>query len=87
MPGQKSRHFGNIRKLPSGLYQARYRGPDGRMRSAPHTFARKSDAASWLTLKEAEIRQGDWIDPDVPTGGLRGIRRAVDHRSRSQGAH
>ena len=35
------------------------------MRSAPHTFARKSDAASWLTLKEAEIRRGDWIDPDV----------------------
>jgi len=35
------------------------------MRSAPHTFARKSEAASWLTLKEAEIRRGDWIDPDV----------------------
>ncbi|HEY6279326.1 MAG TPA: tyrosine-type recombinase/integrase [Streptosporangiaceae bacterium] len=65
MPGQKSRHFGNLRKLPSGRYQARYRGPDGKMRSAPHTFVRKSDASSWLTFKEAEIRSGDWIDPDA----------------------
>jgi hypothetical protein len=65
VPGQRSRHFGNVRKLPSGRYQARYRGPEGRMRSASHTFVRKSDAASWLTFKEAEIRRGDWIDPDA----------------------
>jgi integrase len=64
MPGPKTRHFGNIRKRSSGRYQARYRGPDGRMRSAPYTFARKSEAVRWLTLKEAEITQGDWIDPD-----------------------
>lgn len=65
MPGQKSRHFGNVRKLPSGRFQARYRGPDGRLRTAAHTFARKSDASRWLTFKEAEIRSGDWIDPDT----------------------
>ena len=65
MAGQKSRHFGNIRRLPSGRYQARYRGPDGKMRSASHTFLRKSDASSWLTFKEAEIKIGDWIDPDA----------------------
>ena len=65
MPGQKSRYFGNVRKLPSGRFQARYRGPDGRMRTAAHTFARKSDASRWLTFKEAEIRSGDWIDPDA----------------------
>lgn len=65
MAGQKSRHFGNIRKLPSGRFQARYRGPDGRLRSAPHTFARKSDASRWLTFREAEVRSGDWIDPDA----------------------
>ena len=64
MPGEKSRHFGNIRKLASGRFQARYRGPDGKLRSAPFTFERKSDAARWLTLKEAEIARGDWIDPD-----------------------
>lgn len=65
MPGSKTRHFGNVRRLPSGRYQARYRGPDARMRSAPQTFARKGDAARWLTNIEAEIHRGDWIDPDL----------------------
>jgi integrase len=65
MPGRKSRHFGNIRKRASGRYQARYRGPDGRLRPAPHTFERKTDAARWLALKEAEINRGDWTDPDA----------------------
>lgn len=41
---KKGRQFGNIRKLPSGRYQARYRGPDGQLRSAPVTFDRKTDA-------------------------------------------
>jgi hypothetical protein len=27
---QGKRQFGNIRRLPSGRYQARYTGPDGR---------------------------------------------------------
>jgi hypothetical protein len=27
------RRFGNVRKLPSGRYQVRYPGPDGRLRS------------------------------------------------------
>jgi len=58
------RYFGNIRKRESGRYQARYRAPDGTLRSAPHTFTRKSDAVRWLVLKEAEIKRGDWIDPD-----------------------
>jgi integrase len=67
MTSAGKRHFGNIRKRSSGRYQARYRGLDGVLRSAPHTFERKSDAARWLTLKEAEIRRGDWIDPDAAT--------------------
>jgi integrase len=65
MATARKRHFGSIRQRASGRYQARYRGPDGKLRSAPHTFARKSDAARWLTLKEAEITRGDWIDPDA----------------------
>jgi len=32
------RRFGNVRKLQSGRWQARYQGPDGLMRSAPETF-------------------------------------------------
>jgi integrase len=58
------RRFGRIRRLPSGRWQARYPGPDGIDRPAPDTFDNKTDAGIWLTLKEAEIRQGDWIDPD-----------------------
>jgi integrase len=65
MPGRKSRSFGTIRKLPSGRWQARYRGPDGLLRSAPSTFTRKGEAARWLALTEAELLGGGWIDPDA----------------------
>jgi integrase len=65
MAGEKTRQFGNIRKLPSGRYQARYRGPDGQLRPAPVTYERKSEAARWLSLKEAEIARGEWIAPEL----------------------
>jgi integrase len=54
-----------VRQLPSGRWQARYLSPDGVDRAAPETFTTKTDAAVWLTVKEAEIRQGDWIDPEA----------------------
>jgi integrase len=59
------RRFGRVRRLPSGRYQARYPGPDGIDRPAPDTFATKTDADVWLTMKEAEIRSGTWLDPDA----------------------
>jgi integrase len=65
MAGEKKRQFGNVRKLSSGRYQARYRGPDGALRPAPLTFGRKADAARWLSLKEAEISKGEWIAPEL----------------------
>jgi integrase len=34
-------------------------------RPADDTFDTKTDAEKWLTLKEAEILEGDWIDPDA----------------------
>ena len=58
------RRFGRVRALTSGRFQARYPGPDGVDRPAPETFASKTDAEVWLTLKEAEILNGDWINPD-----------------------
>jgi integrase len=61
----RKRRFGRVRKLPSGRYQARYPGPDGVDRAAPQTFATKTDADVWLTMKDAEIHRGDWIDPDA----------------------
>ncbi|MEV2278978.1 tyrosine-type recombinase/integrase [Nocardiopsis sp. NPDC049922] len=71
MAGERKRDFGNIRKLASGRFQARYRVPDGELRPAPTTFATKRAAQRWLTLKEAEIARGDWFDPEagkVPFG-------------------
>ena len=61
------RRFGRVRRLPSGRWQARYPAPDGTDRPAADTFSTKTDADIWLTMKEAEIRQGDWIDPDAGT--------------------
>jgi integrase len=67
MPNEKGRRrrFGAVRQLPSGQWQARYRGPDDIMRPADQTFATKTDAEVWLTRKEAEILEGDWINPDA----------------------
>lgn len=59
------RRFGRVRRLPSGRWQARYKGPDGIDRPADRTFASKTDAERWLALTEAEIIRGDWIDPDA----------------------
>lgn len=61
----RKRHFGSIRRRESGNYQARYRGPDGRMHSAPMTFARKSDAERWLALLQGKVIRGEWSSPDA----------------------
>jgi integrase len=53
------------RQLPSGRWQARYKGPDGIDRPAPRTFATKRDAEIWLTKTEVEILNDEWLDPDA----------------------
>lgn len=58
------RRFGSIRKRASGRYQVRYPGPDGVMRSAPRTFKLLKEAERYLTLLEAEIMRGEWLDPN-----------------------
>lgn len=65
MPNREGhRRFGNIRKRESGRFQIRYPGPDGRMRTGPDTYERKSDAERALTLIEAQMMAGEWTDPD-----------------------
>jgi hypothetical protein len=59
------RRFGRVRRLPSGRWQARYKGPDEIDRPAPRAFRSKADAARWLALTEAEIIRGDWLNPDT----------------------
>jgi integrase len=74
MPTQKSalRYFGNVRKLPSGRFQARYFGPDGQRRPAqradggPLTFDTRSDAEAWLSLRHSEILRDEWLPPAAP---------------------
>ena len=61
----RRRWFGTVRRLPSGRYPARYWGPDGVRRSADDTFATKPEAQDWLTLKEAELLEDEWVDPDA----------------------
>jgi integrase len=63
MPGK--RRFGRVRELPSGRWQARYKGPDGIDRPASQTFDSRTSAERWLTLTEAEVIRGDWVDPDA----------------------
>jgi integrase len=61
----RRRRFGSVRQLSSGQWQARYRGPDGIVRPADRTFPTKISAEQWLTRTEADILDGDWIDPDA----------------------
>jgi integrase len=57
------RQFGTIRRLPSGRWQARHRGANGRLVGAPRTFKTKADAARWLATVEADKARGVWLDP------------------------
>jgi integrase len=63
MTGRR-RHFGNVRRFPSGRYQAAY-WFDGRRHVAPTTFATKGDAHAFLDAMSAAINRGDWIDPEL----------------------
>jgi integrase len=57
------RHFGTVRKRPSGRWQAVY-WQDGGLHSAG-TFASKADALARLSTMEADLRRGAWIDPSA----------------------
>ena len=76
------RRFGRVRRLPSGRHQVRYRPPDGVDRPAPQTFATKREAEIWLTLKESEIKRGDWLDPSA--GAVSFAKYAADWMGQGQ---
>lgn len=61
---QGKRRFGSIRQLPSGRFQIRYPGPDGKLRSGGTTFEDERDAEQQLSLIEAKLITGDWTDPN-----------------------
>jgi integrase len=61
----KRRRFGQLRKLPSGNWQASYIAPTGNRENAPSTFRTKTDASRWLTQVEADISRGTWLNDDL----------------------
>jgi integrase len=54
---------GSIDKRPSGRWRARYRDPEGRLRS--QSFDRKADAERFLARTGADLQRGEWIDPTL----------------------
>ncbi|MGH3928827.1 MAG: tyrosine-type recombinase/integrase, partial [Pseudonocardiaceae bacterium] len=72
----KRRRFGNVRQLPSGRWQVRYRGPDGRVRSLPRTFETKRDAERTLSVVEVQLMRDEWTDPK------RGVVKLGDYAGR-----
>jgi integrase len=71
------RRFGSVRKLPSGRWQASFINPAGARQTAPHTFKTKTDANRWLTLVEADISRGVWVDERAASETLGNFARAV----------
>ena len=62
------RYFGNIRKLPSGRYQASYKGPDGKRHTGPSTFESRQYADAYLSRVHGEIQAERWEPPNANHG-------------------
>ncbi len=63
------RQHGNIRRLPSGNYQARYHSPSGSRPSK--VFTTRADANAWLAMQYTDQLRGDWVDPRAGAVSLR----------------
>lgn len=63
--GPTKRAFGEISRLPSGRFRARYTGPDLARHSAPSTFVARMDAEAWLVAQERAISRGEWQPPVI----------------------
>lgn len=57
------RSFGSVRKLPSGRFQAGYKGPDGLRHRAELTFPSRLDAEAWLSTIQADVIREMWKMP------------------------
>lgn len=83
----KRRQFGYVRKLPSGRFHASFAPPGGGARqNAPHTFKTKTDANRWLTLVEADISRGTWLDDRAAAEAFGSYARAILRDSPKIGA-
>ncbi|MFW0787868.1 site-specific integrase [Gordonia sp. CPCC 206044] len=56
--------FGSTRRLKSGRYQVRYSDGSGVRRSAPRTFATKTEANDFLASVRGSMLAGTWVAPE-----------------------
>jgi integrase len=57
--------FGNVRRLPSGRYQARFTDAREERHTAPVTFASKREAEDYLATVRADMVRGAWRAPEL----------------------
>lgn len=60
---QQRRAWGQLRKLPSGRWQAKYTGLDLTVHAAPQTFETRIDAEGYLAAVRRRIDLGTWTGP------------------------
>ncbi|MGZ4532749.1 MAG: tyrosine-type recombinase/integrase [Mycobacteriaceae bacterium] len=77
------RDFGNVRKLPSGRWQARYFDASGRRHQ--RTFPSRGDAGRFLAGVRADLDRGGWIDPRAGQVQLREYSRVWLENRRVRG--
>ena len=65
------RHSGSLRQLPSGRYQVRYTGPDGRRRTSTSDLPQPTTGASLAVADRGRHGSGQWRDPSVRSETLR----------------
>ncbi|MDO8147351.1 histone-like nucleoid-structuring protein Lsr2 [Isoptericola sp. b515] len=72
---------GGVRRLPSGRWQARHTGPDGKMRSIG-TFATKTEADTARARQIVSVQDGRWRSPEeagLPLGAF--LRSWLENRT------
>lgn len=62
MAGKRVR--GSFRRLPSGRWQVRYTGPDGRRYNLDETYRTKSDAEAAYSIVASQMATHRWVNPD-----------------------
>ena len=73
---RRKRGFGQITRLPSGRYRARYTGPDMALHNGPTTFEMMLDAEAWLTDERRLVTSGAWRSPKARTEQARAAAAA-----------
>jgi len=70
------RSFGQITRLPSKRYRARYTGPDQGLHNGPRTFETRVDAEAWLADERRLISAGVWSSPAARRDALKRAEEA-----------